>query len=190
MREEQPSELATVLLSGGIDSMVCAHLLQRQGRRVQCLFVDYGQPAASFEVRAARAVAEKLALSELQCCVGTPNYSVPDGEVLGRNAFLVFSALTLAGVRQGLLAMGIHSAGVPYYDCSRDFVDTASKLVAAYTDGQLVFFNPLIDWAKSEIVEYAKEFNLPLELTYSCERGPDPPCGQCLSCLDRRSIGC
>jgi 7-cyano-7-deazaguanine synthase len=31
---------------------------------------------------------------------------------------------------------------------------------------------------------------LPVQLTYSCELGSVPPCGLCLSCADRRALGC
>jgi 7-cyano-7-deazaguanine synthase len=179
----------TVLFSGGIDSMVCAHLLMSQGYGVNCLFVDYGQPAAAQEKKAAKLLVTSLPLASFVSCAATPVSALGSGEIAGRNGFLIFSALTLAGVQRGVLAMGIH-AGTPYYDCSLDFARRISNLVEGYTDGCLQLLFPLIEWSKPEIVAYAHEHGLPVRRTYSCEAGTSPPCGKCYSCLDRRSIGC
>src|ERR1044072_8377 len=51
---------AVVLLSGGLDSMVCAALAREAGFGVIALTVDYGQ-RHRVELEAAQAVAEKLA---------------------------------------------------------------------------------------------------------------------------------
>jgi 7-cyano-7-deazaguanine synthase in queuosine biosynthesis len=36
-----------VLLSGGIDSLVCAELMRQRGDLTGCVFVDYGHPCAA-----------------------------------------------------------------------------------------------------------------------------------------------
>ena len=51
---------AVVLLSGGLDSMVCAGLAREQGFAVLALTVDYGQ-RHRIEVEAARTIAASLA---------------------------------------------------------------------------------------------------------------------------------
>lgn len=48
---------ATVLISGGIDSAACAHLLAAQGHLVHGIFVDFGQAARDHESRAVERVA-------------------------------------------------------------------------------------------------------------------------------------
>src|SRR5690349_18514637 len=54
------SRQALVLLSGGLDSMVCAALAREQGFEVLALTVDYGQ-RHRLELDAAAAIAAKLA---------------------------------------------------------------------------------------------------------------------------------
>jgi 7-cyano-7-deazaguanine synthase len=54
------SRAAVVLLSGGLDSMVCAAIAREQGYSVVALTIDYGQ-RHQVELDAARAIAERLA---------------------------------------------------------------------------------------------------------------------------------
>src|ERR1041384_5104690 len=51
---------AIVLLSGGLDSMVCAALAREQGFEVVALTIDYGQ-RHRVEIEAARRIASSLA---------------------------------------------------------------------------------------------------------------------------------
>jgi 7-cyano-7-deazaguanine synthase len=44
---------------------------------------------------------------------------------------------------------------------------------------------PLIDRSKSEIVRLGVEHGAPLQLTWSCYRGGDRPCGTCDACVLR-----
>jgi 7-cyano-7-deazaguanine synthase len=183
-----PKRRATVLLSGGLDSAACAHFLQGQGLSVSAVFVNYGQAAAVLEWRAAVAMAERLDLP-LRTLSVTGGDQFGSGELAGRNAFLVFAALFLGRATPGLLAAGIH-AGTPYYDCSEDFVELIGRLVADSTDGRVSFLAPFVSWTKQDVYNYFVAASLPTKLTYSCEAGTDPPCGVCLSCGDRKALGC
>src|SRR4051812_33022665 len=58
--EAAPMESAVVLLSGGLDSMVCAGLAHEAGYSVVALTVDYGQ-RHRVELEAARVIAAQLA---------------------------------------------------------------------------------------------------------------------------------
>ena len=175
-----------VLLSGGIDSAVCVHLLQSKGSEVSACFVDYGQPAALQEVKAVRALAEHFGI-ELQTAKLSTNRGFTVGEILGRNAFLVFTALMAFPLRTGQVVLGIHK-GTPYYDCSPAFVTSVQLLLSEHTDSRVRLNAPLIHWTKAEILDYSLREGLPIKKTYSCEAGSDPPCGTCLSCLDRLSF--
>ena len=57
LSEQAP--LAVVLLSGGLDSMVCAALAREQGFRILALTIDYNQ-RHRIEVEAARTIAALL----------------------------------------------------------------------------------------------------------------------------------
>jgi 7-cyano-7-deazaguanine synthase len=58
-RDAADAPLAVVLLSGGLDSMVCAALAQEQGFRVLALTIDYNQ-RHRVELEAAKVIAARL----------------------------------------------------------------------------------------------------------------------------------
>jgi len=174
-----------ILISGGIDSFACGHFLLANNFKVSGLFVDYGQQAAIAEVQSAKQVARMLGI-ELRVARLSSDQIFRSGEILGRNMFLLGTALLLSTNIPSAVAMGLHSA-TPYYDSSRVFADRMSIILSEYTSGRTSLFVPFISWSKAEVVEYAKASNLCLAATYSCEEGPTP-CGQCLSCLDRKAF--
>ncbi len=83
------------------------------------------------------------------------------------------------------MAIGIH-AGVPYPDCSQEFLVSVDSILR-YASHPLTLHAPLRTWQKAEVIAYAKKNRLPIDLTYSCEAG-SVPCGKCQSCLDRVGI--
>jgi 7-cyano-7-deazaguanine synthase len=180
---------AVVLFSGGLDSAACARYLQRSGHSVRGLFVDYGQRAARLERAAAEQLSAFLGINLSMMRVETQR-SFGSGEIRGRNAFLIFSSM-LDGdpAISQLIALGIH-AGTAYYDCSPAFLSSIGRLVAEYTDGRTRVIAPFIEWTKQEIFMYCLRERLPIDLSYSCEAGGEPPCGLCLSCRDRRTLSC
>jgi len=182
------SKDALVLLSGGLDSAACAWFLREQGYSITCLFVDYGQKAARFEKNAAEALSRSLGMT-LENSSLKSDVQFGSGEVTGRNAFLVLVALLTNRMRSGVIALGVHS-GTAYYDCSTSFAESMDRLIAEHTDGRIRLSTPFLTWGKKNIFEYYQSTGLPIELTYSCENGQMPTCGTCLSCLDRRMLGC
>jgi len=178
---------ATVLVSGGIDSAACVHFLKKQDFEVGAIFVDYGQAARIHEAQASVAVAEYFGIHLRSCHFDGATSSGP-GELVGRNAMLIFCALFAIRGWTGLLSLGIH-AGTPYYDCSNSFVDAAARLVSEHTDGCVALYTPFLNWSKLDVYNFFRQENLPFEHTYSCEAGGDPPCGRCASCHDRAMFG-
>lgn len=93
-----------VLLSGGIDSAACVAFYSQLGYRVAGVFVDYGQPARQPEEKSAAAIAAhyKIPLTLIRCSGAQTNYA---GEISGRNAFLVFTALLSRPIQAGIIAL-------------------------------------------------------------------------------------
>lgn len=178
---------ATVLLSGGIDSALCCHLLCQEGHKVTGLFVDYGQPSARRERLAAEGIANAMGIG-LRTARIEAGSGIGTGELRGRNALLVSTAVFHRDTEDGVVACGVH-AGTPYYDCSPAFATTMGRLVEEQSDGRLRLVCPLLDMGKPEIIAAFVAAGLPLAATYSCESG-DGPCGACASCLDRTALGC
>jgi 7-cyano-7-deazaguanine synthase len=176
---------AVVLMSGGVDSTACAHFLLRD-HLVTGLFVDYEQAARHLEWQALQRVAGVLniALSRTTLRMHRPFGA---GEIPGRNGLLTMLALAAGGYDSGLIVMGLH-AGTLYYDCSPAFADRLDIIVNEYSKGRTRFLAPFLRWTKNDIYAYCRTANLDLSMTYSCEAGTIPPCGECLSCLDRARL--
>ena len=175
-----------VLMSGGIDSTACAHYFLERGNNVRGVFVDYGQVAREPEIEAVRAITQHLNIPlRLQSFDAARKFG--PGEILGRNAFLIFAALMGEHPIQGILSLGVHQ-GTGYYDCGKDFVESANSIVQSYSAGSVALLCPFLSKSKSFIYGYSKNEGLPLSLTYSCELGTVPPCGHCSSCRDRHAL--
>jgi 7-cyano-7-deazaguanine synthase len=172
-----------VLASGGLDSSTLIALAISTGARPRSLFVDYGQPSAAAEERAASRVSTALGV-ELQIVryLGSP---FSHGEIPGRNAILVHLALMELRAA-GTVMIGIH-AGTSYVDCSPAFVEVMRRSFDFHSGGKLQLAVPFVEWTKKQIFQLACELGVPINETYSCEAG-NIPCGSCLSCLDRRSL--
>lgn len=179
---------ATVLFSGGLDSTACVYFLQQRGFAVNGLFVDFGQLSSEAERRAVGRLSRRLEISvSALSMVGFS--AMTTGEHIGRNMLLISAALFLTRGTSHVIGFGIHS-GTTYYDCSPDFFDSLKRLVTAQSDGRISLFAPFLRWNKRDIYDYAVKHNLPLNETYSCERGTEPCCGVCASCRDRKELHC
>lgn len=175
-----------VLVSGGIDSAALLAFYLSQRFSVRAVFVDFGQAAARQESRAARAVCKHYGVA-LSIMTVESAVTFAAGEVIGRNAFLIFSALLVGGARPRMIAIAIHE-GPPYYDCSESFLKSIQTVVDGYAAGKVKVAAPFLKWRKQVIWEFCKEVKVPVESTYSCEKGGVPPCGKCLSCMDREEL--
>ena len=180
----RPQLRVLVLLSGGLDSTSCIHFFRERGDTVEALFIDHGQPAASKEKDAVSRVATHYHIPLHAWQLRGPHPDV--GAIPGRNAVFVFAALGVAP-SPNIISLGIH-AGTTYADCSPTFVDKTQEVLDLYSDGATRLLCPFLRWSKLDIWQYAHEKNVPINATYSCEAGTDPPCGACLSCLDRSAV--
>src|SRR5438132_13538236 len=98
---------AVVLLSGGIDSAGALRYSLSKGWDTIALFVDYGQPARRRESEAVRLVSEYFGVRLVQIKVS--GIQVPDqGEIRGRNAWLVQTSIRAAHVGEGIIDVGCH----------------------------------------------------------------------------------
>lgn len=177
---------AFILLSGGIDSMACINFYRDLEYDVECIFCDYGQPASTIEMHASQRITKYYQVPYQ--AIEITNINIPkSGEICGRNALLVWAAFCKIGFGTYKIVLGIH-AGTEYPDCSPEFVDVMNRVFDLYTGGTVILEAPFISWRKSDIVTYCIRNSLPYNSTYSCETGSLPPCGKCLSCLDRKEL--
>jgi 7-cyano-7-deazaguanine synthase len=202
-----------VVLSGGMDSTVCAALAVRDfgAVNVAALHISYGQRTEQREQRAFRDITERLGIGKhLQ--VTTPFFraiggsaltdqgiSVPDaGPEIGteipvtyvpfRNSHFLSAAVSWAEVlgatRIYIGAVQQDSSGYP--DCRPEFYRAFNEAVRTGTrEGVIQIETPLISMRKADIVRLGLELGAPFDLTWSCYSREDQACGTCDSCVLR-----
>lgn len=212
LSEQAP--LAVVLLSGGLDSMVCAALAREQGFRILALTIDYNQ-RHRIEVEAARTIAALLEVerhvilpldlrqfggSALTADIAVPKDGVgadiPVTYVPARN--LVFLSLALAWAEaagSSDLFIGVNALDYSGYpDCRPEFIGGFEALARVATKlgdqgGNVRIHTPLQHLKKSEIAHEAARLRLDPSRSWSCyDPLPDgKACGVCDSCRLRRA---
>ena len=205
---------AVVLLSGGLDSMVCAALAREQGFAVLALTFDYNQ-RHRIELDAARKVAARVGVEphvvlplDLRAFGGsalTDDIAVPkDGVgpeipvtyVPARN--LVFLSLALAWAEAAGSAdifIGVNALDYSGYpDCRPEFIggfEQLARVATAYGDrgGSVTIHAPLQFLKKADIAREAVRLGLEPGESWSCyDPLPDgSACGLCDSCRLRQA---
>ena len=170
-----------VLASGGVDSSTLLWLLTEQGMKPSALFVDYGQAAAESERAAVGGLCGELGVPLREVRYGGTRFGA--GEIRGRNAFLLHTALMEFPTRGGVVALGIH-AGTGYGDCSPEFMEIMERSYEFHSGGAISPTAPFLHWTKQDVYQLAARLKVPTAQTHSCEAS-NLPCGKCRSCQDR-----
>ncbi|HET9839037.1 MAG TPA: 7-cyano-7-deazaguanine synthase QueC [Candidatus Angelobacter sp.] len=209
MSLEKPRSV--VLLSGGMDSCVCAALAVRDSETA-ALHVSYGQRTEDRERWAFERICDRLKIKRrlalkndtLSIIGGSAltdrDISVPAaGEQIGakipvtyvpfRNAHFLAAAVSWAEVlgaeKVYIGAVEQDSSGYP--DCRPAYYDAFNQVIKAGTrEGRIEIVAPLIRMRKAEIVELGLELGAPFDLTWSCYSREDRACGVCESCVLRQ----
>lgn len=205
---EHLKKRAVVLLSGGLDSMVCAALAREAGFAVLALTIDYRQ-RHRVELEAAKKIAADLADrhiilpldltafggSALTGNIDVPKEGVGDGipvtYVPARNTVFLSLALAwaeAAGARD--IFVGVNALDYSGYpDCRPEFIaafeDLANKATKAGVEGRgFTLHAPLQQMSKADIAREAARLGLDAGMSHSCY-DPAPggeACGLCDAC--------
>jgi 7-cyano-7-deazaguanine synthase len=182
-----------VLLSGGLDSALVLALCVKEGWECQAIAFDYAQPHV-VELEAAQAIAAHygVELDIVDIYRGVELPKIDDVVFAGRNLIFVAHAVAIAQVRKfEAVAVGCNASDwVRFPDCRPIFWTNLRTCVQdAYG---IDLKTPLIHHSKIEVVQAARELNVPIDLTWSCynpimdpEHGDHMPCGKCLACETR-----
>jgi 7-cyano-7-deazaguanine synthase len=208
MPSSSPSR-AVVLLSGGMDSCVCAALAARD-HDAAAVHVSYGQRTEERERQSFLAICQRLKIhdklmvrNEAFRAIGgsaltDEGIEVPTAEELGhgvpvtyvpfRNAHFLSVAVSWAEVlgaeKVYIGAVEPDSSGYP--DCRPAYYEAFNRVVKMGTkEGRIEIVTPLIAMRKAEIVRLGLELGAPLDLTWSCYSREDEACGVCDSCALR-----
>jgi 7-cyano-7-deazaguanine synthase len=202
---------SAVLLSGGMDSCVCAALAVRD-TEAAAMHISYGQRTEQKELRSFERICDHLGINkrlvlknEALSLIGgsaltDQDISVPQAKadighgdipvtyVPFRNAHFLSAAVSWAEVldaeRIYIGAVEQDSSGYP--DCRPAYYRAFNEVIKAGTrEGKITIVTPLIALRKNEIVRLGLELNAPFGLTWSCYSREDKACGVCESCVLR-----
>jgi 7-cyano-7-deazaguanine synthase len=204
---------AVVLLSGGMDSCVCAAVAARD-HNAAALHVSYGQRTEDRERQSFLAICQRLnihdkllvrnealraiggsALTDERIAVPaggpaahTPGDDIPVTYVPFRNAHFLSVAVSWAEVlgAEKIYIGAVEQDSSGYPDCRPAYYEAFNQVIKAGTkDGIIEIVTPLIHLRKAEIVRLGLELGAPFHLTWSCYSRQDRACGVCDSCLLR-----
>jgi len=199
---------AVVLLSGGLDSMVCAALAREAGFAVLALTVDYNQ-RHRVELEAAKRIAVELADrhiilpmdltafggSALTSDVAVPKEGLSEGipvtYVPARNTVFLSLALAwaeAAGARD--IYVGVNALDYSGYpDCRPEFIAAfealANNATKAGVEGdRFMIHAPLQQLSKADIAREAARLGLDAGISHSCydPAADGAACGLCDAC--------
>lgn len=202
--------LAVVLVSGGMDSCVCAAIAS-----IDCemafLHINYGQRTERRELQAFKALADFYgvqhrfvsSIEHLKAIGGSAltddGMKVPEADLTRtgipptyvpfRNAHLLSIAVSwgevLGADKIFIGAMEEDSSGYP--DCRKVYYDAFNEVIRLGTkpDTRLEIVTPLIALTKKQVVQRGVELGAPFHLTWSCYQREDVACGACDSCALR-----
>ena len=202
---------SVVLLSGGMDSCVCAALAARD-TDAAAMHISYGQRTEQRERWAFERICDCLgirqrlalrneglgliggsALTDITIAVPAAKDEIGQGGVPVtyvpfRNAHFLAAAVSWAEVldaaRVYIGAVEQDSSGYP--DCRPAYYKAFNDVIRAGTrEGKIIITTPLIAMRKWEIVRLGLELRAPFDLTWSCYSREDKACGVCESCVLR-----
>jgi len=202
---------AVVLISGGMDSALCAAIAARDGYSIAALHLDYGQRTQEKELDCFNSIAahygavETLvvdgryfssiggsSLTDSSIAIGKADpgsAAIPSTYVPFRNGNILAIAVSWAEVIGAeaifIGAMQLDSSGYP--DCRREFFEAFSAAVNLGTkpETRIAIITPLMDMTKKDIVTEGMKLGVPFDLTWSCYQDSDTACGVCDSCALR-----
>lgn len=180
------AEEIRILLGGGTDSAALLPFYLSRSATARGVHFDYGQPSARGERRSALSLAKHYGIPVETPTLGLTVASTK-GEYHCRNALLVLAATSVAPRSRLGVAIGIH-ADTPYYDCTPAFVEDMQRVLDGYYGGTVCIEAPFLEFSKRDVFDYCLEHDVPVGLTFSCERRGDRHCGRCASCKDRKML--
>lgn len=203
-------EKAIVLLSGGMDSLVCAGEAISKNYQVSFLHMNYGQKTSARERKSFEDIADFYKVTDRKVIdmtflkqiggssltdesIDVKSYKgdssvIPDSYVPFRNSIILSLAVSWAEVVGATkLFIGANYEDSPGYpDCRPSYYEAFNKVIKEGTKaGNIEIITPVISLKKKDIVKRGMELKVPFALSWSCYKNTDKACGVCDSCALR-----
>lgn len=206
------SELAVVLVSGGMDSLVTAAIAHEAHQHLAFLHLNYGQKTQARELSSFHQIADHYQVpQELRKVIDVSFLKqiggssltddqidvkkyrgdveeIPDSYVPFRNTHLISMAVSWGEVlgAKKIYIGAVYEDSSGYPDCRPSYYQAFNALIKEGTKaGDIEIITPVIYLKKEEIVKKAISLNAPLASSWSCYAREDQACGVCDSCALR-----
>ena len=206
---------AISVFSGGLDCTVATSVYAKD-YEIHAITFNYGQKALNQEINASRKICERMGwshevinlpwLSEISNSSLNTDADIPEPSendlddyskssesasnvwVPARNTVFTSIALSYAeSVGAEIIIVGWNGEeGETFPDNSKEYMEEFNRLISVGSPEKIRIEAPCIDLDKEEIVKLGVEIGAPIELSYSCYKGGDKPCGVCESCMRRK----
>lgn len=205
-------EKAIVLLSGGMDSLVCLGEAIEARHEVYLLHMNYGQKTSAREKKSFEEIGHYYQIEDskrkiidvsflrqiggssltddkisVKTYKGESNL-IPDSYVPFRNSIILSLAVSWAEVvGASKIFIGANFEDSPGYpDCRPSYYTAFNKLIIEGTKaGNIQIITPVIHLKKKQIIERGISLKVPFDLSWSCYKNIDLACGICDSCALR-----
>jgi 7-cyano-7-deazaguanine synthase len=210
VQSNSATPLAVVLVSGGMDSCVCA-AMAAQTYKLAMLHVSYGQRTQERELKAFQDIVAHYKVDRTLVCrlehltqiggssltdLGIPveeanleRKEIPSSYVPFRNAHFLAIATSWAEVlgARAVFVGAVTEDSSGYPDCRSEYYEVFNQLIRIGTkpETHIEIKTPVIHMRKSEIVRAGCQLSAPFHLTWSCYQNVDVACGHCDSCALR-----
>ena len=207
MEKKQNKKKAVCIMSGGMDSTLCAYMMRQEGYEIVGVHFNYAQRTEKKELACFENICDALGVEEryvldmsffkqlgasalTDASIEVPTSGIEEGVpvtyVPFRNGIFLSMASAIAE-KEGAEAIAIgvveeDSSGYP--DCREAYIKSMQESVNLGTkeSTRIEIKMPLVHLKKSQIVQKALELGVPLELTWSCYKNEEKACGVCDSC--------
>ncbi|AJC94030.1 7-cyano-7-deazaguanine synthase QueC [Campylobacter volucris] len=202
---------ALCIISGGMDSTLCAYLAKKEKYDIIALHFDYNQRTMRKERECFEKICKELDVKNKYILdvsfiadIGNNsltdfNLTIPKNELHKNelpNTYVPFRNgifLSIAGAIaekencESIFIGVVQEDSSGYPDCSQNFIQDANKFINSGTSKNFKtqIKTPLIKLSKAQIVALAIQENVALKYTWSCYEKEDKACGKCDSCLLR-----
>jgi 7-cyano-7-deazaguanine synthase len=206
---------AISVFSGGLDCTVATCVYDKD-YEIHAITFNYGQKAFNQELKASKNICEKMGwrhevielpwLSKISTSSLNTDEEIPEVDendlddldkssetasnvwVPARNTVFTSIALSYAeSIGAEIIIVGWNGEeGETFPDNSREYMDEFNELISVGSPDKIRIEAPAINLNKEEIVELGVEVGAPMNLSYSCYKGGDEPCGICESCMRRK----
>ncbi len=202
---------ALCIISGGMDSTLCAYLAKKEGYEIIALHFDYNQRTMHKEKECFEKICKELkitnkyilnvsfiadiggnSLTDVNLNIPKDKFQesdLPNTYVPFRNGIFLSIAGAIAEKEkcESIFIGVVQEDSSGYPDCSKNFIKNANNFINSGTSKNFKtqLKTPLIDLSKAQIVALAVKENVALQYTWSCYEREDKACGKCDSCILR-----